>query len=110
MDEQKKQKMLLGLVVVAVLGAGSAWYFNSGSDDGAKAALDRGPAVRKARKESSNSGRKTGRKVKKQRKTSAEQAVVRKERKTVDRESTKRKKKKRGRGKKAKKQTLTPAA
>ncbi len=110
MDEQKKQKMLVGLLVVAVLGAGSAWYFTSGSDEGAAKAVDRGAGVRKTRDRSQKTDRKVARREKKQRKTSVEKAAERKERKTVDRASTERKKRKRGRGKKEKKQSIAPAA
>jgi hypothetical protein len=46
MDQEKKQKVMLGAVAVAILGAGGFWWFTSGSGRSGGEEQNTGPVVR----------------------------------------------------------------
>lgn len=48
-DQQKKQKVLIAVLAVAALGAGSVYYFMREDTDGPAASAQSGPAVRRER-------------------------------------------------------------
>ena len=110
MDEQKKQKVLLALVAVVFLGAGSVWYFTRDTGVGSSASVQSGPVQRKVRNQSDQTVKKTSRKKKRVRRDATAEAVTRKERKTADRQTVERKKRKGRRDKKVKKEVIAPAA
>jgi hypothetical protein len=51
MDEAKKQKILIGVLVVAVLGAGGIFYMNSGGGSSTNVAAPTGQIERVSRKD-----------------------------------------------------------
>jgi len=109
MDEQKKQKVLIGVLAVVALGAGGYWFAarDSGGDSGG--AITLGGGERKERTKTVATERKADRKERTERK-SAPREVKRKERETVDRSTVSRKKRSRTDRKKVKKESMVPAA
>ncbi len=108
MDAQKRQKLLLVVVAVLALGAGSYWFIGRDSDSGKTAAMVEGPVARKERAAvQDNKSRRN-----KETKTAVreEPAVVeRKEREAPDDNTVKRKEKREDKTKE-KKKAMTPAA
>jgi hypothetical protein len=106
-DAQKRQKVILAVVAVLALGAGSYWYLGRDTGGNKAAAITEGPVTRKAKVVSEEPTK---------RKKEA-RAVVRDEPVTVERkereapeETTVERKKKREDKTKEKKKTITPAA
>ncbi len=109
MDGQKKQKLLIGAVALATLGAGGYWYAGRDSGGDGSVAVAVGTGERKKRTKDVDSGRKTERKARAARKTS-KPVFKRKERSEVDRKTSSRKKRTRRDRKKVKKESMVPAA
>lgn len=109
MDSQKKQKVILALVAVLVLGAGSSfWFFGRDSSSAASKTGNTGPAVRRVRDTTDDKGKARNTRRVRARKEKAP-VQVRAERKVAEKKSTRRKA--RGRGaKKVKKAKKAPAA
>lgn len=109
MDEQKKQKVLVGILAVLILGAGSVWYMSRDDSSSSQQNVESGPAVRKQRKQSTQTVKKI-RKKREQKASKTKTAVVRKQRDDTDRSTATRKKRVRRGDKKIKKEKLVPAA
>ena len=110
MDNQQKQKILIGVLAVGALGAGSWFVFLREAPQRNDATTEDVVVARKARKNvaKTTSGRKS--RAKKTRKTQDELSMGRKERTGAARKAASGRKK-RGRGaKQVKKKKLTPAA
>ncbi len=109
MDDQKKQKVILALVAVLVLGAGTSfWYFGRDSGSSAQKAGESGPAVRRERAATDGQGKdRSRRRVK----ATREKAPVKVRATREVTENRKKSRKARGRGtKKVKKKKTAPAA
>lgn len=109
MDEQKKQKVLIGVVAVLALGAGSYWYVGRDSGGESATVVKTGATKRKERTKDVTTGRKAGRKARSNSKSNTK-VIKRKERSEVDRKTNTRKKRSRRDRKKVKKESLVPAA
>lgn len=110
MDQAKKQKVVLGVVVVALLGMGTYWYVGRDADSG-RQIVSKQSGERKRRAGADDVKKKgKGRATRKQAKK-AKAKAGRKERATNVREVSKeRKQRKRSTKKKKKKQTFQNAA
>ncbi len=109
MDEQKKQKVLLALVAVLVLGAGgSYWFFIRDSGADVKSVARSGPTQRRQRATSVTPKRKRKNRVRKDR--NVVQATQRKVRKSQDNRSGSERKRKGRRRENIKKKKASPAA
>ena len=111
MDEQKKQKVLLAVLGVAVLGAGTYFVAFRDSSDAASRAASNAPAVRQARDTPAETSKVTTRtRPTAERSTAAPQAAQRRERTELDRDQPS-ERRTRGRTEdRTKKKTITPAA
>lgn len=109
MDEQKKQKVIIGVLAVLMLGAGSFWYMSRETTDENMQQFKSGPVVRKERKKADQSAKKT-RKKRVAKAPSERKAFVRKQRDDSERTSATRKKRRRSGAKKVKKDKLVPAS
>jgi len=108
-DEQKRNKVLLAVLAVVALGAGSYWFLGGESSGPKSAAITQGSTERKQRAASQET--KTVRKVKEPKAATRAEAVAveRKEREARE-EPTAERKKKREEKAKEKKKTAAPAA
>ncbi len=110
MDQAKKQKVMLGVLVVALLGMGTVWYFGRDADSrGTTAVKQTGARKKRAgadgvkKKAKGRATRKTAKRVK--------ATAERRQRETKVRDATKeRKTRKRSTKKKKKKKSFAPAA
>jgi len=109
MDEQKKQKVLIGAVAVVALGAGGYWFVGRDSGGGAEKAIQVSTSGRRERKESANTDKRAERK-KRDRKEAPKREAARRERAEVERKTTSRRKRSRSNRKKVKKESMVPAA
>jgi len=109
MDEQKKQKVLIGVLAVVALGAGGYWFAGRDSGDDIAATITLGGTERKERTKEVASEEKVDRKSRTEKKA-VKREVTRKERDEVDRTTTSRKKRSRADRKKVKKESMVPAA
>ncbi len=108
MDQQKKQKVILALVAVLVLGAGTSfWFFGRESDGATQKVGSTGPVERRERAAQSRTGVERKRRTKTRVEKAPEKARV--ERKVTKKKSSKRRTRSRG-SKKVKKKKLSPAA
>lgn len=109
MDEQKKQKVLLALVAVLVLGAGgSYWFFVRDSGSDVKSVARSGPTERRQRATQATTERKRKPRIRKER--NVVQATQRKVRKSQDNRSGSERKKRGRRREQIKKKKASPAA
>lgn len=108
MDAQKRQKVILVVVSVLALGAGSYWYLGGESGESKSAVLNEGPVVRRERaaKEAPTTRRRTDAKPATREEP---RTVERREREAPD-ETTVERKKRREDKTKEKKKALAPAA
>jgi len=107
-DAQKRQKLMLAVVSVLALGAGSYWFFGRDSGGSASGGLTEGPVVRKERvvkEEPVSKRKKDTRPVTREEPTTVERKV-----RDAPEETTVERKKKREEKTKEKKKILTPAA
>ena len=108
MDEQKKQKVLIGVLAVAAIGAGGYWYMQPAEESGPNRTLGTGRTTRKQaekpRSDEVKSRRKTAAKAEKTERAS------RKARPEAERKTAGRRKAARGRKKKVKKEMVFPAS
>lgn len=109
MDEQKKQKVLIGVVAVAALGAGGFWFAGRDTGGDTTAAVKSTTTGRKQRTKKLSTGSKLERKARAPRST-AKKEIKRRERAEVDRKTTSRKKRSRRDRKSVKKESMVPAA
>ena len=109
MDAQKKQKVLIGVVAVVALGAGSYWFVGRDSAADTATVIRTGDTQRKERTKALTTGQTTQRKARSTRKSNTKE-IKRKERSEVDRKTNTRKKRSRRDRKKVKKESLVPAA
>lgn len=109
MNDQKKQKVILALVVALVLGAGTSfWYLRSDSGSGAQKTGNTGPTVRRERDTTGQKG-KSRNKRRARKKEDKAPVKVRATREVT--EKKKKSRKTRGRStKKIKKKKTSPAA
>ncbi len=109
MDEQKKQKALLALLAVLVLGAGgSYWFFIRDSDADVRRTVRSGPTERRKRAPSVKPERKRKSRVRKER--NDVQVTQRKVRTAPDKRSGTERKRRGRRRENVKKKKATPAA
>lgn len=108
-NERNKQKVMLAVVPVLVLGAGGVWFFSSGSGGRAKQALKEGPVQRKPRAAAATINSTGSKRKKVMKKWEREKPEVRrKERKQDDGKKIVRKNRKPGREKQVKKKKASP--
>ncbi len=109
MDEQKRNKVLVAVLAVAALGAGSYWFLGGESGAPKSAAITGGSTERKQRAAPEET--KVARKVKEPKAaTRAEPAAVERKEREAPEETTVERKKRREEKTKEKKKTLAPAA
>lgn len=106
---EKKQKILIAILAVAGIGAGSFYYFTRESTNEAPAAVD-GSTGRKERKASDKPAKTTERKEKTVKTAAAPPPTTRKERTEKTEEATGRKSRTKGPTEITKKKKLAPAA
>jgi hypothetical protein len=109
-DQQKKQKVLIGAMAALILGAGGVFTFRtlSGSSGGAAdKAFERGTVERKQR-DTDATKTDRGRRKRRERKTTNVRSVDRKERKKTSTRTVRRKGKARGKTKRLKKTDAKP--
>ena len=84
MDQEKKQKVMIGVIVVAILGAGTVYWVSSGSGNRNTAAVSSGPVVRATRANTGQDTSKTPKRAERaksaQRKKATTERAVRRER------------------------------
>ena len=107
-DAQKRQKMMLAVVAVLALGAGSYWYLGRDSGGNKSAVIEEGPVQRKA-KVASEEPKSMRKKDPKKEIRDEPTTVERKEREAPDETTVERKKKREDKAKE-KKKVITPAA
>ncbi len=109
MDQAKKQKVVLGVVVAALLGMGSYWAAtrNSGS---AQNAVVKQTGERKLREQATGDKKKGKARGKRKRAKKEQRTAERTTREVKERKTTERKRRKLGTKKKKKKRTGGPAA
>ncbi len=109
MDEQKRNKVLVAVLAVAALGAGSYWFLGGESGAPKAAVVTEGTTERKQRVVTEEA--KTTRKVKDPKAaTRAEPAAVERKQREVPDEPTAERKRRREEKTKEKKKTISPAA
>jgi len=108
-DEQKRNKVLLAVLAVVALGAGSYWFLGGESGGPKSAAITGGSIERKQR--AAPEATKTVRKVKESKAaTRAEPVATERKEREAREEATVERKKKREEKTKEKKKTIAPAA
>lgn len=109
MDQAKKQKVIIGVVVVALLGMGSVWFVRR--DSGSTQDLSARQGGERRKRASATVDKKKKGRTKRKRATAGKKSTVgRKEREVKERVVKKRKSRKKGSKKKRRKKSLTPAA
>ena len=107
MEMDKKQKTMLGVLALLVIGAGGAWYvFNSGGS-GSNVEVDRGASQKKERKTRDTTKDKN---VKKERKKTGRKKAEIRERDKFERKKVKKKTRRSKRKGQEKKKKILPAA
>lgn len=109
MDEQKKQKILIGVLAVAILGAGGFWYMGRDASSNNQANVTAAPTKRRVREKKESTTKRTRRK-RERKEATANQGSSRRERVEAERTTSSRRKRARGSGKKVKKKKITPAS
>lgn len=111
MDAQKKQKVMIGVLATAVLGAGASFFLFGDSDSSGAEAANTGPVARRVREASQTEGKSTRRaQVTKTRRDKPKAAVKRRQREEVQSNTAERRKKNTRGNRKVKKNVPTPAA
>ena len=108
MDAQKRQKVMLAVVAVLALGAGSYWFLGRDSGGNKAAAIEEGPVQRKAKVASDEPVSKRKKDTKKE--VRDEPTTVERKEREAPEETTVERKKKREEKTKEKKKVITPAA
>lgn len=108
MDEQKKQQMIVGILIAAVLGAGSYYVFfrDTGEDETINVAT--GPTVRKQRGSTETKKARTTRKVRGRKVADAPRVTTRKVRERSENTGPTIRKTRRGASNRVKKKKLLP--
>lgn len=109
MDEQKKQKVMLGVLVAALLGAGGFWYMGRDANSNKQANVATGPTQRRVREKKATTTKRS-RKKRERKEATANQGSKRRERVESERTTSSRRKRARGSGKKVKKKKIVPAS
>lgn len=112
MDEQKKQKVLLAVLGVLVLGAGTYFVAFRGSSGNERQAMRTGPVVRREREQApeEKTTARTPRRTTKSRSEAPRPTFERRERQDGPREAAGRRRRGRGTQDRTKKKTIAPAA
>lgn len=111
MDAQKKQKVMIGVLATAVLGAGASFFLFGDSDSSGAEATNTGPVARRVREVSQTEGKSARRTRTTKSRTSKPKATVqRRQREEVESQTAQRRQKKGQGRRKVKKNVPTPAA
>jgi len=111
MDAQKKQKVMIGVIATAVLGAGASFFLFGDSDSSDAEAANTGPVARRVREPSQTEGKSARRtRTTKTRANKPKATVQRRQREEVESQTAERRKKNTRRNRKVKKNVPTPAA
>ena len=111
MDAQKKQKVMIGVLATAVLGAGASFFLFGDSDSSDAEAANTGPVARRVREPSQTEGKSARRtRTTKTRANKPKATVQRRQREEVESKTAERRTKRGQNRKKIKKNVPTPAA
>ena len=107
--DDKKRKIIIGVLAVALLGAGGTWFMMRDTSDSTERTGKTTGSRRRTKKEKTGTERKARRKTR-EKVDAVAKTSKRRERKETERKTTTRKKRRRSGGKKVKKEKLVPAA
>ena len=106
MNEQMRQKVIIGVLAIAAIGAGAFYMLRDSDSSGRKT----GTKQVEGRLTRESSKQERVKRAPQKRESQKAEVAPRRQREQADRSSTERKKRRRGGGKKAKKKEITPAA